>query len=61
MAEPDEKKALNFHQMDLDDRILKVNIVGNITSTLIIILRIEYKNGFNKYIFLIRQLLNWAG
>lgn len=61
MAEPDEKKALNFHQMDLDDRILKVNIVGNITSTLIIILRIEYKNGFNNYIFLIRQLLNWAG
>lgn len=27
MAEPDEKKALNFHQMDLDDRILKVNIL----------------------------------
>lgn len=25
MAEVDEKKPLNFHQMELDDRILKVD------------------------------------
>lgn len=34
MADDEEKKPLNFHQMDLDDRILKVNIYCNITSTL---------------------------
>lgn len=28
MAEETEEKSLNFHEMELDDRILKVNIIN---------------------------------